>query len=304
MDWFSFAGLYVPYFLGLALLCSIALLLPPISIPKPPTSVPSVAEMMSAAEGVLASAMAAPARASSAMDEAGRTAWLMYTQLMSTGVHIWHRWYAYAILTFCLYYMLSAQPPVYIMDFAVYEAPKEWRVTRAQLVEIMRRTGVYTEDSLDFMAKLLSKSGTGDQTHWPPGTLRILNEIDPATGKHYTTADRSIEAARGVAELVLNSVFDEALRRSGKKPRDVDFLIVNCSLFCPTPSLCAIVAQKFNLKVRAGVYAAAPSCPRTLRACVAHTLLPLHATPPPPSPPPLSPHAAPTTWAAWAAARQ
>ena len=250
MDWFSFAGLYVPYFLGLALACSIALLLPPMPIPKPPTSVPSVADMMSAAEDVLASAMAAPARASSAVDEAGRTAVLLYTQLMSTGAHIWHRWYAYAILTFCLYYMLSAQPPVYIMDFAVYEAPPSWRVTRAQLVEIMRRTGVYSQDSLEFMAKLLAKSGTGDATHWPPGTLRLLTEIDPATGQHWTSADRSIEAARGVAETVLCSVFAEALARSGKKARDVDFLIVNCSLFCPTPSLCAIVAQKFGLKVR------------------------------------------------------
>jgi len=31
--------------------------------------------------------------------------------------------------------------------------------------------------------------------------------------------------------------------RAGTRAKDVDFLIVNCSLFCPTPSLCSSVAQ-------------------------------------------------------------
>ena len=155
VDWFSFAGLYVPYFLGLALFVAVLLLLPPIHIPKPPTS---IADVMTTAEDVLEATMeaarSAPARASSAMD----MLWGMYSQLMTTGVHIWHRWYAYAILTFCLYYLLSAQPPVYIIDFAVFQAPKDWMVSRAELVEIMRRTGAFTDDSLVFMGKLLKKS--------------------------------------------------------------------------------------------------------------------------------------------------
>jgi hypothetical protein len=243
LDFFSFVGLYVPYFLGVALLLAIALLLPPVPIPHTPTS---VADVMLAAEDVMEAALSAPARASGLADEL----WQMYTQLMSTGSHIWHRWYAYAIIVFCVYYMLSARPPVYIMDFAVYEAPEEWRVSREDLKEIMRRLDVFTEDSLAFMGKLLAKSGTGEATHWPPGTIRVIKDIDPATGKLYTTADRSIEAARKVAETILCSVFEEACRRSGKKPRDVDFLVINCSLFCPTPSLCSIVARRFNLKVR------------------------------------------------------
>jgi len=201
--------------------------------------------VMEAAEELRKAALSAPARASSAADEL----WQMYTQLMNTGSHIWHRWYAYAVIVYCVYYMLSARPPVYIIDFAVYEAPKEWQVSRADIMAIMGRLGVFTEDSLGFMGRLLAKSGTGDSTHWPPGTTRVIRDIDPATGEHYSTTDRSIEAARQVAETVLVSVFEEACKRSGKKPRDVDFLIINCSLFCPTPSLCAIVAKKFNLKV-------------------------------------------------------
>jgi len=32
------------------------------------------------------------------------------------------------------------------------------------------------------------------------------------------------------------------------KPRDVDFLIVNCSLYCPTPSLTQSVARRFRFR--------------------------------------------------------
>ena len=225
--------------------------MPPLALPRPPTS---VAGMMEAANEVVEAALAAPAAASSAADALWRDARLIYAQLMGLSAHIWHRWYAYAIIAFWTYYRLSAHPPVYVLDFAVFEAPRSWRASRADLVEVMRRTGAFSAESLDFMARLLSKSGTGDCTHWPPSTLRMLRGVDPATGQPWTTADRSIGAARMVAEKVICDTFAEALRRTGKKAHEVDFLIVNCSLFCPTPSLAAIIAHRFKLKPTCRTY--------------------------------------------------
>jgi len=209
---------------------------------------------MEAASAAMEAARSAPAAASSAAEGVFRDLRLLYAQLMGLSAHIWHRWYAYAIIAFWCYYRLSAYPPVYVLDFAVFEPPAAWRASRADLVEVMRRTGAFTPESLDFMARLLSKSGTGDSTHWPPATLRLLRDIDPATGEHYTTADRSMEAAREVAEKVICDTFEEALRRTNKRPADVDFLIVNCSLFCPTPSLCAIIARRFKLRPSCRTY--------------------------------------------------
>jgi len=40
----------------------------------------------------------------------------------------------------------------------------------------------------------------------------------------------------------------ELLKSTKVKPRQVDFLIINCSLFCPTPSLCALVCNEFGLR--------------------------------------------------------
>lgn len=109
---------------------------------------------------------------------------------------------------FCVYYVVSTKPPVYLMDFAVYEPPESWQTSRADLIEIMRRLNCFTPESISFMAKLLDKSGTGDYTHWPPGTTRILRDTT-------LSPDRSLAAARLVAETVLCSCFEQVLARTG-----------------------------------------------------------------------------------------
>lgn len=53
---------------------------------------------------------------------------------------------------------------------------------------IMTNLGPYTPESLEFMRRLLEQSGTGDATHWPPGTVRCLEKG--------VKADISVEAAR------------------------------------------------------------------------------------------------------------
>ena len=39
-----------------------------------------------------------------------------------------------------------------------------------------------------------------------------------------------------------------ALKSSGYKAQDIDILIVNCSLFSPTPSLCAMIINDFGMR--------------------------------------------------------
>ena len=96
------------------------------------------------------------------------------------------------------------------MDFAVHEPPASWQTSRAELIEIMRRLQCFTPESITFMSKLLDKSGTGDHTHWPPGTTRLLR--DATLG-----SDRSLAAARAVAETVLCSCFEQVLARTGER---------------------------------------------------------------------------------------
>ena len=256
-------------------------------------------------------------------------------------------WYAYLIIAFAVYYGISSKPSVYLMDFAVYEPPKDWQISRAQIIDILEKHHVYDPSSLEFMAKLLANSGTGDATHWPPGTVSMIrpnvtppvfipnndnagagttksvstnsttastlatpprtplksrvtmfngstneststNPSITSTPVHQTTnpsrnsvcdtpstparvagistnapkdedglaltPDRTYAAARDVAEVVLCSAFADLLQRTGIKPSSIDFLIINCSLFCPTPSLTSIVARRFGLRPTVRTY--------------------------------------------------
>merc|ERR1712072_969928 len=63
-----------------------------------------------------------------------------------------------------------------------------------------------------------------------------------------TKGEFSMAASREEAEAVVFPIVQEVLDKSKLSPRDIDFLVVNCSLFVPTPSLCAMICSKFGFK--------------------------------------------------------
>lgn len=146
-----------------------------------------------------------------------------------------------ALVLLVLYWFIGREKPVYLMSFATYKAPDSWKLSHDQILEIMRRQRCFTEESLGFLQRILERSGTGQATAWPPGITRCLESPD-------TPADRSMEASRAEAKAVIFDVVEEALRKANVKPREIDFLIINCSLFSPTPSLCAMVLSQFKMK--------------------------------------------------------
>merc|ERR1712151_1239653 len=58
----------------------------------------------------------------------------------------------------------------------------------------------------------------------------------------------SMASSREEAEAVVFPIVQRVLEKTGVSPRDIDFLIVNCSLFSPTPSLCAMISHKFKFR--------------------------------------------------------
>merc|ERR1712159_52913 len=57
-----------------------------------------------------------------------------------------------------------------------------------------------------------------------------------------------MDNARKESEIVLTGVVSDVLAKTKINPKEIDILIVNCSIFSPTPSLCAMVANKFKLR--------------------------------------------------------
>ena len=112
---------------------------------------------------------------------------------------------------------------------------------------MMRRQRCFNDESLGFMQRILERSGTGQATAWPPGILKSLQPDAPV-------ADRSMAASREEAETVIFDVVEQALKKANVKPREIDILVINCSLFSPTPSLCAMVLSHFGMRSDVATY--------------------------------------------------
>ncbi|KAL1528946.1 hypothetical protein AB1Y20_010268 [Prymnesium parvum] len=154
----------------------------------------------------------------------------------------WARLLLLAILVAFL--LFRGTRTVYLVDFATFDAPEEWKVTKAELLTVLRHAGeqrqTFGEEDLAFMEKVLANSGTGDATAWPPSMVKCKSP--------HIAPDESMHAARQEAEMVFIKCVGQLLRQTNVRAKEVDFLIVNCSLFSPTPSLCAMISNQFGMR--------------------------------------------------------
>lgn len=160
---------------------------------------------------------------------------------------------------------------VYLIDFATFEPPESWRISHGQLVEILHTVAAHrkaqglsynTVADIEFQAKVLENSGTGQATAWPPTITKVLKSVgkDPKEmidvgegGEGGRTASRDLfaptkEDTREEAETIIVQCLESLFARTHVQPKEVDFLIINCSLFSPTPSLCALACNKFKFR--------------------------------------------------------
>ncbi|KAL0330257.1 UNVERIFIED_CONTAM: 3-ketoacyl-CoA synthase 11 [Sesamum radiatum] len=131
-------------------------------------------------------------------------------------------------------YFLTRPRPVYLVNFSCYKPNDDRKCTRQIFMERSRLTGTFTEENLEFQRKILERSGLGESTYLPEAVLRV-------------PPNPCMAEARKEAETVMFGAIDELLAKTSLKPKDIGILIVNCSLFNPTPSLSAMCW--FNISI-------------------------------------------------------
>ncbi|GAA0165501.1 hypothetical protein Leryth_013703 [Lithospermum erythrorhizon] len=142
---------------------------------------------------------------------------------------------SFLIIIIATVFFMSRPRSVYLVDYACYKPPVTCRVPFSTFMEHSRLILKNNPKSVDFQMRILERSGLGEETCLPPSI-------------HYIPPKPTMEAARGEAELVIFSTIDSLMAKVGIKPKDIDILIVNCSLFSPTPSLSAMVVNKYKLR--------------------------------------------------------
>lgn len=125
---------------------------------------------------------------------------------------------------------------VYLVDYGCFRPEPRFRAPFATCLEHARLMPyLVDEESVSFAIRLLERSGLGEETCVPEAY-------------HYMPPDRSLKASRDETELVIFSAVDEVLGRTTVKPEEIDVLVVNCSIFTPTPVFADMVANRYRLR--------------------------------------------------------
>jgi 3-ketoacyl-CoA synthase len=78
-------------------------------------------------------------------------------------------WKAGLLLAILFWFLSKRESTVYLIDFTTFEPPASWKLSHEQIMEIMKLQRCFTDESLKFLDRMLSQSGVGPATAWPPG---------------------------------------------------------------------------------------------------------------------------------------
>ncbi|WVZ70267.1 hypothetical protein U9M48_018944 [Paspalum notatum var. saurae] len=143
-----------------------------------------------------------------------------------------------AILTAALAKLRRMRRPrdVYLVEYGCFRPRPCFRAPFATCLEHVRLLPyLVQEEDISWGLRLLQRSGIGEETCVP-------------YAYHYVPPDRSLEASRDEAELVVFSAVDEVFARTTVRPEEIDVVIVNCSIFTPTPVLADMVISRYELR--------------------------------------------------------
>ncbi|XP_059442306.1 3-ketoacyl-CoA synthase 2-like [Corylus avellana] len=132
-------------------------------------------------------------------------------------------------------YLMGRPRKVYLLDFSCYKPDPTLICSRETFMKRSELTGSFSEESLAFQKKILERSGYGQKTYASKSLLDVPRNM-------------SIEEARNEAEMVMFGAIDELLAKTGVQCKDIGILVVNCSIFNPTPSLSAMVVNRYKLR--------------------------------------------------------
>ncbi|KAG2666920.1 hypothetical protein I3843_15G084800 [Carya illinoinensis] len=139
------------------------------------------------------------------------------------------------VFTLSVYFM-SRPRSIYLVDFACYQPQEDLKVSKEQFIELARKSGKFDDASLEFQKRILQSSGIGDETYIPKSL--IMSTENCATMKE----------GRAEASAVMFGALDELFEKTRVRPKDIGVLVVNCSIFNPTPSLSAMIINHYKMR--------------------------------------------------------
>ncbi|KAJ1687070.1 hypothetical protein LUZ63_018460 [Rhynchospora breviuscula] len=138
-------------------------------------------------------------------------------------------------------YIMSRPRKIYLVDIATFKPSDKHMTTRAATIEQFAQCSNFTEESLTFQRKMLERAGLGEATYFPISLVTRPVNMCLAT-------------ARDEAEIVIFGVVSEIFRKTGVAADDIGVLVVNSSLFSPTPSYTSMIVNRYKLRTNIITY--------------------------------------------------
>ncbi|KAF5181084.1 3-ketoacyl-CoA synthase [Thalictrum thalictroides] len=95
--------------------------------------------------------------------------------------------------------------------------------------------GKFDKNSRDFLVKFFPRSGVGSEASMP-------------VSMHQIPLDGSMKNTVLEIETVLFTAVEDLLVKHNISPKSIDILVSNCSVSCPTPSITAMIINKFKFR--------------------------------------------------------
>ncbi|GAB4861544.1 inositol polyphosphate kinase kcs1, partial [Ancistrocladus abbreviatus] len=118
--------------------------------------------------------------------------------------------------------------PVYLVDFACCKPEDKRKLSVESFLKVTEECGGFEEETIRFQKKTSRRSWLGDERYSPPGPTS-------------RPPDLTFKQGRSESASVIFSTLDALVEKTGINPEEIDILIVNCSSFNPTPSLCPMI---------------------------------------------------------------
>jgi 3-ketoacyl-CoA synthase len=138
-------------------------------------------------------------------------------------------------------YIMSRPRKIYLVEVAAFKPCDEHMVTRSFTIKQFAECGDFLEESLTFQRKMLERAGLGESTYFPMSLVR-------------QPVNLCLANARDEAETVIFGAVNEIFRKTGVAAKDIGVLIVNSSLYSPTPSYTSMIVNRYKLRTNIITY--------------------------------------------------